>query len=101
MRGVVKITGFAVSGLFALGAITLTAPEAQAQDGAYTIQGGNYGSGIYIDGREPIDRETRDKVDAYLEGYRRRQDSHREWIDRMKSHQSHDLITRSRSQGRY
>ncbi len=101
MRGVVKITGIAASGLFALGIFILTAPGAQAQNSAYTIQGGNYGSGVYIDGHDPIDRETRDKVDAYLEGYRRRQDSRREWIDRMKSHQSHDLITRSRSQGRY
>ncbi len=101
MRGVVKITGFAASALFALGIFALATPEAMAQDGAYRIQGGNYNSGIYIDGREPIDRETRDRVDAYLEGYRRRQESRREWVERMKNHQSHDLISRSRSQGRY
>ena len=101
MLGAVKKTTVLGLGVFALGLVIMSMQQAQALDGMYVIPGEGFGNGVYIDGREPIDKATRDKVDAYLEGYRRRQDSRKEYFDRMKNHQYRDLISRGRSVGRY
>jgi hypothetical protein len=103
MLGADKITTVLKLGLFAFGLMAMSSHQAQAQtlDGLSVIPGEGFGSGVYIDGRTPIDKATRDKVDAYLEGYKRRQDTRKEYFDRMKNHQYHDLISRGRPVGRY
>ena len=103
MLGVNKITTVLGLGVIALGlgAVSGQGVRAQTLDGLSVIPGQGFGSGVYIDGRTPIDKATRDKVDAYLEGYKRRQDTRREYFDRMKRHQYHDLISRGRPVGRY
>ncbi len=103
MLGADKITMVLGLGIFTFGLVALSSHQAQAQalDGLSVIPGQDFGRGVYIDGRTPIDKATRDKVDAYLEGYKRRQDSRKEYFDRMKNHQYHDLISRGRPVGRY
>ncbi len=103
MLGADKKTMILGFGLFAFGLAVMSVHQLQAQtlDGLSLIPGEGFGSGVYIDGRTPIDKATRDKVDAYLEGYKRRQETRKEYFDRMKNHQYHDLISRSRPVGRY
>ena len=74
--------------------------QADAQ-GYNSYPGQGFDSNIYIDGREPIDKATRDKVEAYEQSFRDKQRARQEFNDRMKNFHYRDLITRGRSEGRF
>ena len=65
------------------------------------VPGEGFDRNIYIDGRRPIDKATRDKVDAYEQSYRDKQRAKQEHQERMQNFFYGDLINRSRSEGRF
>lgn len=100
MRFSGKLVLTATAGAFA--ALMAVSMPMQADAQSYgAIPGEGFERNIYIDGRSPIDRETRDKVDAYEQSYRDKQRARQEQQERMQNFIYGDLINRGRSSGRF
>ncbi|PLX41278.1 MAG: hypothetical protein C0605_05725 [Hyphomicrobiales bacterium] len=86
----------------AITALLAVSVPKQADAQSYgVVPGEGFERNIYIDGRSPIDKETRDKVDAYEQSYRDKQRAKQEHEQRLKDHFYGNLISRGRSEGRF
>lgn len=100
MRIFGNLTLLSAAGVFAsLMAVSMPAPADAQSYGS--IPGEGFNSNIYIDGRTPIDKATRDKVEAYEQSYRDKKRAEQEMQERMKNFFYGDLIRRGRSDGRF